>query len=370
MERGHQVTVLDYPILREHWPREPLWQPRMVVNGQFKVRAGGAVRLVRPGTLSLRPLARLSSLFTFAVELRREIRKERPDVLISYALSTGWPALLLARRAGVPVVFHAIDALAAIVPLAALRPVARIFERWLFRQADKVIVINERLRDYALGLGAPAGKSHVIRTGVNLSRPAAALRARQRAELGFDDDDVVLFFMGWLYDFAGVETVAQLLAGLPEAFRLLVVGDGDVYERLCALRDAENGPGARLMLTGRVPFERIPAYLAAADVCLLPFIRNAATEHITPIKLYEYMAAERPVLASQLPGVMRDVPPGHGVVYGPPVDWTPELGKMQDADYRAEVAAQGRAFVEANCDWERLTDDFETLLAQAAEGSA
>jgi len=364
--RGHQVTVLDYPILREHWPREPLWQPRQTVTDTHRVLPDGAVHLVRPGTLSLKPLARLSSLATFARELRQQVRRQRPDVILSYALSTSLPALRTAGRQGVPFVFHVIDALHTIVPAAALRPVARLVERLIYRRADRVVLITERLRDYALAMGARAEASHVLRTGVDLSPPADAERAPTRAELNLHDDELVLFFMGWLYDFAGVDLVARSLPEWPDNVRLLVVGDGDAFETLRRLRDERLGE--RLLLTGRVPFERIPAYLAAADVCLLPFARNPVTEHITPIKLYEYMAAARPVLANELPGVMRDVPPGHGVCYAPPAEWGPLVQRMQDSAYRAELGAQGRAFVEANCDWERLTDTFETLLKQAAAG--
>jgi glycosyltransferase involved in cell wall biosynthesis len=206
-----------------------------------------------------------------------------------------------------------------------------------------------------------------LRTGVDLSPPADAERAPTRAELSIRDDELVLFFMGWLYDFAGVDVVARNLLEMPGNVRLLVVGDGDAFDALRRLRDEQLGE--RLLLTGRVPFERIPVYLAAADVCLLPFARNPITEHITPIKLYEYMAAARPVLANELPGVMRDVPPGHGVCYAPPDEWGPWVTRLQDSAYRAELGAQGRAFVEANCDWERLTDTFEALLERAATGS-
>lgn len=366
VSRGHEVTVLDYPILREHWPREPLWQPRRVVTDVHRVRPDGVVRVVRPATLSLKPLARPSSLVTFAAELERQARRQRPDVIVSYALSTGLSALRVARRHDVPLLFHVIDALHAIVPVGALKPVARAVERAIYRRADEVVLINERLRDYALAMGARAESSHVLRTGVDLSPPAEAERAATRAALGIEENDLILFFMGWLYDFAGVDRVARLLPDWPANVRLLVVGDGDHYAMLQRLRDERLGE--RLLLTGRVPFERIPAHLAAADVCLLPFDHNPATEHITPIKLYEYMAAARPVLASELPGVMRDVPPGNGVCYAPPEEWGPLVNQMQDPVRRAELAARGRAFVEANCDWERLTDTFEALLVRVARG--
>jgi glycosyltransferase involved in cell wall biosynthesis len=366
--RAHEVTVLDYPILREHWPREPFWQPRQTFTGEHRVRPDGAVRVVRPGTLGLKPLARLSSVATFATELKHQARLHRPDLIVCYALSTGLPALMTARRHSIPLVFHVIDALHTIVPVATLQPIARIFERHIYRRANETLFITEHLRDYAISMGAHVSSSHVLRTGVDLTPPDESQRAPTRAALGVGDDELLLFFMGWLYDFAGADVVARLLSDLPANVRFLVVGDGDAFETLQRLRDERLGD--RLILTGRVPFERIPAHLAAADVCLLPFARNPATEHIAPIKLYEYMAAARPVLASELPGVMRDVPPGNGVCYAPPSQWNPLILQMQDPDRRSEIGAKGRAFVEANCDWERLTDSFETLLKHIAESEA
>jgi glycosyltransferase involved in cell wall biosynthesis len=140
------------------------------------------------------------------------------------------------------------------------------------------------------------------------------------------------------------------------------VGDGDDYQALCSMRDA--GLGDRLILTGRVPYQRIPGLLAAADVCLLPFNTVPATEHIVPIKLYEYMASGRPVVASPLPGVRRDVGEDNGVVYAPPerqIEAALALG-----DRAVELGRRARAFVEANCDWEAIADQFEALLLEQA----
>jgi glycosyltransferase involved in cell wall biosynthesis len=360
--RGHVVTVLDYPILRQHWPREPLWASRQTWGGVRRVDGPGAVTVIRPGTLGLRPLARPSSLVTFYAELHRQVSAARPDLLISYALSTGLPTLAIARQYGLPYVFHVIDVLHTIVPLGALRPIARRVERRMLRTADLVVLINEHLRDYAVQIGADPSRCRVVRTGVDLRRQSEEARDQARADLGLGPGDVALFFMGWLYDFARLETVAALLPELPPQVRLVVAGDGDAFEALQALRDG--GLGKRLILTGRVPFERIPALLAAADVCLLPFECNPATEYIVPIKIYEYMAANRPTLANQLPGLMRDVPPGNGVVYAPPHDWAAHICELLDPARRAELGGRARAFVEAHCDWERLTDSFEALLAE------
>ncbi|MGF1506450.1 MAG: glycosyltransferase family 4 protein [Anaerolineae bacterium] len=354
--RGHQITVLDYPILREHWPHEPLRVPEVRTTNAARIMDGACIHLITPGTISMGALARPSSVISHRRTLNRLIAEERPDLIVSYALSTGLPALQTARREGIPYIFHVIDALHAIVPSALLRPVARAFERYILREADETILINAHLRDYAIEMGAPEAKTRVLRTGVDLVRfdPAADGRVARR-ELGIGADDFVLFFMGWLYDFSGVMEVAQSLRALPSHVKLLVVGDGDHYERLRHLRDTQFGE--RLVLTGRVPYNRIPELLAAADVALLPFHRVAATEHIVPIKLYEYMAAGKPVIAAPLPGVRRDVGERNGVVFAPAEEQAARALTLEP-----DTGMAGRRFVEQHCDWERITDEFEALL--------
>lgn len=363
--RGHEVTVLDYPILRPHWPAEPFVAKRQEHANAARIYPDARIRLVTPGTLSPAPLARPTSVLSHHAELVRLFRSRPPDVVVSYALSTGLPALRLARRHAVPYVFHVIDALHAIVPSRALQPVARAVERRLFAAADEVIVINDHLRDYAVRMGADPAHARVLRTGVDLQRfDPAADGTPERAALGIAPDDTVLFFMGWLYDFSGLLAVADALRSAPPGVRLLVAGDGDLYDTLCALRDSTLGE--RLIMAGRVPYERIPGLLAAADVPLLPFERVPATEHIVPIKLYEYMAGGKPVVASPLPGVRRDIGEGNGVVYAPAAE---QVQAALDAlPHAAELGARARAFVEAHCDWETITDEFEAILLRHAGG--
>jgi glycosyltransferase involved in cell wall biosynthesis len=85
-----------------------------------------------------------------------------------------------------------------------------------------------------------------------------------------------------------------------------------------------------------------------------------------PIKTYEYMASGRPVLASPLPGVMRDVPPGNGVLYVSEAELPAALAQLLDADVRRALGRKAREFVEAHCDWDRLADEFEALISELA----
>lgn len=357
--RGHRVTVLDYPILRRHWPSEPLVVPLRLNENAARIYPDAAIRLLTPGTISLGVLARLSSVFSHWLALNRVIRQEKPDLIVCYALSTGLAALALARRHRLPFLFHVIDALHTIVPLEALKPIAHAVERRLLRRADQVILINEHLRTYAVAMGAAPERARALRTGVDLRRfKPGTDPSETRRRLGIGPSDLVLFFMGWLYPFSGVREVAESLRAAPPGVRLLVVGDGDDLPALASLRGSELHH--RLILTGRVPYDEIPALLAAADICLLPFHTVPATEHIVPIKLYEYMAAGKPVIAAPLPGVMRDVGEGNGVLYAAAAEQVATALAIRDQAF--DLGVDARAFVERHCDWDSITDEFEALL--------
>lgn len=362
--RGHSVAALDFEIEYAPWPRAPFLAPRCRWDSVTRTPAPSpGVTVIRPATARTPLLARPISLVTFYAELARQRHAAKPDVIVNYALSTGLPAILAARQFGVPFVFHIIDALHTIVPFSILRPIAVMFERALLRAADRTVYINEELRQYGIGLGADPKQASMIRTGVDLQnfRPDLDSRAL-REQWGLAAGDVALLFIGWLYEHAGVDTLMRQLPNLPPNVKLLVIGNGEAESRLRRLH-SELGLGARVVFTGRQPYELASQFMAMADVCTLYSTVNNITRHIVPIKTYEYMAAGRPVLASPLPGVMRDVPPGNGVLYAPESELPATLNQLLDPVYRRALGAQARAFVEAHCDWEKLTDEFELLIA-------
>jgi glycosyltransferase involved in cell wall biosynthesis len=164
-----------------------------------------------------------------------------------------------------------------------------------------------------------------------------------------------------LYEHAGVDILMRQLIDLPPQVKLLVVGVGEAESRLRSLH-AELKLGDRVIFTGRQPYELAPQFMALADVCTLYSTINTITRHIVPIKTYEYMASGRPVLASPLPGVMRDVPPGNGVLYAAGAELPAALRQLLDADSRRQLGLKARQFVEAHCSWEKLTDEFEQLI--------
>ena len=85
-------------------------------------------------------------------------------------------------------------------------------------------------------------------------------------------------------------------------------------------------------------------------------------ENIVPIKMYEYMAAGKPVIATRLPGLVREFGEGHGVVYvDDPSQVVETANQLADNGQILPLGALARDFVSKN-DWETVTDEFERRL--------
>jgi glycosyltransferase involved in cell wall biosynthesis len=256
------------------------------------------------------------------------------------------------------------------MPFKFLQPLGKYMESWNIKNANLVFSINQKLKDYTIKMGALPGNTVVLRAGVDATRFSPGVSgADMRRQYGLKDDDIVLFFVGWLYHFSGLKEVAMALAGNgDEKLKLFVVGDGDAYADLQKIR-TEDGLKDRIILTGKQPYERLPELMAVADFFLLPAYNNEIMRNIVPIKMYESLAMGRPVLASKLPGIMAEFGEGNGVFY---VDRPEDVIKVALDLYQggktAEAGSQARKFVEQNSG-DNITDEFEKILEEAMESS-
>jgi glycosyltransferase involved in cell wall biosynthesis len=365
--RGHKVRVIDYEIAwRAHWKGE-LYSRRKVFERVSKIYRDASVTVVRPAILKIPHLDFLSIIFSHTGEIDRQVKEFKPDVVIGFGILNTYAAMRLAKRHGIPFVYYLIDALHTLVPFGPYQPIARAFESMTLREAEKVLAINEELREYAVGMGADFGKTTVLRAGIDLKRFKPRKRDDEiRRFFGIQKRDIVLLFMGWLYTFSGLKEVTLELIKAKSKYpnlKLLVVGDGDLLPDLKSIK-SECGL-EQLILAGRQPYDRIPDFISASDICLLPAQDNATMQSIVPIKMYEYMACAKPVISTSLRGIIKEFGHGNGVVY---VD-RPESVIEKADEVRLivqELGEKARLYVEKR-DWDIISDDFEAALKSLIE---
>lgn len=222
------------------------------------------------------------------------------------------------------------------------------------RGARRLVAITHALAN-DLSAKYEIRNSTVLPDGVDLARYAnlpdpPAARAHLPPPLS--DLPFLIGYTGHLYPGRGLELILALACRLPEFHFLLAGGHPEDLERLRAQIAAFRFPLSTLHLTGFVPNADLPRYQAACDVLLMPYQRRVAASsggdiapYLSPMKLFEYLAAGRAILASDLP-VFREVLNPDNAVLLPPDDAAAWVNALRDLhahpEKRAALGARAR----------------------------
>lgn len=358
--RGHKIRVIDYEIDWKTNKNEGLISKRTVFKDVHKIHDDARIYVVRPGLLKIPVLNYFSWMWTNWREINRQINEFQPDVIVGFGLINTYIAARAAKKHNIPFVYYLIDVLYTLIPEKSLQYIGKQVKKGIIKNSDLVITINKKLSESAVELGADEENTLVIDAGIDLERFDPQIDGSTiRKEYGIKDDELLLFFMGWIYHFAGVKEVAEKLGKENhENIKLMVVGDGDAYSDLEEIREKYN-IHEKLILTGKQPYNKIPEFIAASDVCILPAYPNEIImQNIVPIKLYEYMAMGKPVLTTNLPGIKKEFGMDNGVLY---VEKSENVIKRASEIDITKTGERGLLLVRNN-DWNKLTDNFENEL--------
>ncbi|TKX72881.1 glycosyltransferase [Halorubrum sp. GN11_10-6_MGM] len=172
-----------------------------------------------------------------------------------------------------------------------------------------LVTIGENLKDNFVEAGVPEEKVLVLQDGVDLDQFADRIsKGKARSELGLPADQQLVVYVGSLHEDKGIRHSLQVASRLPNVRFQFVGGDEDdvdTWSKTAADIGADN-----THFSGYVPNREVPKYLAAADVLLMPYktdhdVRLMDLKSTSPLKLFEYMAAERPIVSSDIPAISR-----------------------------------------------------------------
>lgn len=365
---GHQIRVIDYEIMWRTQGKKELLSKKQVVEDHNKVIPEAKITVIRPPIVKIPVIDYISLLISHYQEINKQIIEFKPDIILGMSILNTWVAARLAKKYHIPLVYYWIDVLHTLIPFGIFQRLGLFIEKSNIRNSDTIIALNEGLRDYVISLGAPPENTYIIRAGIDHQRFNPEVRGDNIRELyNLRQDDIVLLFMGLLYSFSGLKEVAVELSRLKnEKIKLLLVGDGDLFEELKRIRD-ENDLQNQIILTGRQPYNKIPEFIAASDICMLPAYKNSIMRDIVPIKMYEYMAIGKPVIATNLSGLVKEFGYHNGVIY---------TDNQQEVLYKAielkeskslnQLGDKARNFVK-ELSWDKITKDFESILTKTVE---
>ena len=240
------------------------------------------------------------------------VRRTRPAAIIAGTPDlNGVVALALRAATGVPVVYDvrgfpemswAARSGGSDSELYGLR---RAAETACASAADAVITLSETMREELAGRGIDRDRIFVVPQIVDADRFAPRPRSEELASSYGLDGKFVVGTVSSLTDYEGIDdllrAVAMARAERPE-IAALIVGDGAYRPSLEELT-AELGIGDAVVFTGRVAQERVPEHYALLDLFAIPRRNLEVCRVVTPLKPFEALSMEVPVLANDLPAL-------------------------------------------------------------------
>jgi glycosyltransferase involved in cell wall biosynthesis len=361
--RGHDVTVVAPRPEREGVAR----------TVSAHVRAA-FVPVVRWG--GLRPF----SFFWGSIRmLKRLLLAKRPEVLLWFD-SPGQMAPLWALRNNTCPVVYFVNGL----PLEEVqgpwrRPPLREGLTYGLRLASrKASALVSVCPEVLVGLrnleSIDATRCAVIRNGVDPDHFFPQPQETVRAELSLTARGPYIAFVGGFFPWHGLDTLIEAIAVVAKSFptvQCLLVGDGQTKKALEELVQ-QLQLSAHVQFTGRVDFDMVPKWIAASDVCVV-LHRQTRSYPGDSMKLWEYLACGRPVVATAGPGygdTVEELHCGLSAKANDPTDLARQLlCLLVDEGLRRDMGERGRMAVVRSHTWAARAEQLEQVCHQAIVGT-
>jgi glycosyltransferase involved in cell wall biosynthesis len=250
----------------------------------------------------------------------------------------------------------------------AIKPFGKIVASFTIQRniriSKKVTYTTPSLRKF---YHVPENKAVLIPNGVDTNLFYFRHDTRIKDILNINDY-FLIGFVGALEEWVNLELVLRALIKLKRIMKikLLVVGGGSKFLEFKNLARSF-GLQNDVIFTGNVPYYKVPEYISSMDVCLIPFDTTHVSMNALPIKLFEYMACERPVISTKLPGVQYVA--GNNVLYAS--DEYELMQKIlelyQNEELRNLLGKKGRNLVLEKFNWKSIATKLEKVLEDAVE---
>lgn len=292
--------------------------------------------------------------------------------------TTALPALIAARRLGLPFVYEirgfwevTRSSRDAAFERSAKYRTMKFYEDFMLEHSDQIITITGAMREELIDRGVDAGRISLAYNSVDVDRFHAQVRDQElAARLGIPVGVPVVGYVGSFVDYEGLDDLLSAAAMLREReldFRLLMVGDGAVMdslrEQVEQLQLSEH-----VILTGRVPHEEVEAHYSLIDVAPFPRKPWEVCELVSPLKPFEAMAMCKPVVVSSTRALLEIVQDGvNGLVFekGRPEALADALQRLiSDAELRSQLGLRARGWVEENRSWARAGADVSATYSR------
>ena len=323
-------------------------------------------------TLNFPLLRFLSYLFLSPFYFILFFLRFKPDVVLSFRASLDPGPFLASKIFNCPLFLYingiVTEELRLKYKFSPLISLVNFSERMYVKLARKIFVVTKVLKnDIQIRHNVSQNKITVIKNGVDTEIFRSIDTKEARGQLGFKENQSFIGFVGSLFAYQGIDYLIEaaplILKEIPNV-KFIIVGKGRM-EKVLSDKVRELGLEAAFLFTGTVPFSQVPIYINTFDICVV-FFKPIRTDPGNPIKLYEYLACSKPVIASNVEGYGDFV---EGVGAGISVDSdNPEavaeaiIRLIRDEGLRKEMGRRGRLAVEQGYTWQKRVSEIERYL--------
>jgi len=238
--------------------------------------------------------------------------------------------------------------------------IGKTLRQIFFMQPDRIVTVSEGIKkEINKQYRIPLNKIYVVPNGADIRKFKPMNRNEIMKELGLSSHFKYICFVGNLAPWQGVDhlirTAPLILEKCPKT-RFLIVGDGIMKADLEKLA-GEYNVRKQFLFIGSVPFDMVPLYINASDICVAPFTRERNEKiGLSPLKIYEYLACGKPIVASNVKGVADLLEKSKGgivVSFEDPRGFANViLSLLKNEDLRINMGKNGHKYIKENHSWE------------------
>ncbi|RMD91404.1 MAG: glycosyltransferase family 1 protein [Calditrichaeota bacterium] len=355
---GHKVELVS--LVKE----EQLITPQ---KKETKPRWYWVKRLI-PGVL-FEILEILYNFFGYRMILKAA-RKFNPDAIYDRYISYNYSAIKVAKKLKIPCILEVNS------PYATQR---RIWERIYFprliqwfetkitNDADRVIVVSSALKDHLIAHGTKPEKIVVMPNGIDPRKFSLEISDKEyRKRYHLTEQHIVIGFVGVFRHWHNLEILFDVFQELIKQFdnlRMMLIGDGAIQEdlenraKILNIRD-------KVIFTGRIPHQEMAGHISIFDIAISPH----ATYYSSPMKIVEYMAMGKCVVAPDMKNIRDLIKPGETGYLFVPQDKEDLFEKLKylicNKSVRLNIGKAAAEEVRKNFTWEKNAREVVRLFSE------
>lgn len=246
----------------------------------------------------------------------------------------------------------------------------QLMERWIPMLVDSISVSSKKLKDLALERNPSIKRIFDAPVGADLNLFSPKVSSENRIKKFNLDNDFLVLYHGQLHSCQYVNLLISAIEIIskssPHKIKCMIIGTGSKVDEAKKFA-LKLGVYDRVIFTGYIPHSDLPQYIAAADVCVACFEDNPVTQCKSPLKVAEYLASGKAIVASNIGEIKRMIgKAGLLVSPGSPLELAKGILKLlEDEELRKNMSLKARQRAEKKYNWRYSAENLERAYNSA-----